>query len=77
MSEACGEQRLTAVRNAEVSLLLVLSPLSNLPSSPSQRLCMPRERQGDGEAGHTTFQGTGSDAVKVRHFSLPAKELAA
>lgn len=75
MSEACGEQRLTAARDTKVSLLL--SALSSLPSFPSQRLRMPRERQGDGEDGHTTFQGTDSDAVKVRHCSLPAKGPAA
>lgn len=44
---------------------------------PSQRLPMPRGQRGDGEDGHTAFQGTGSDAVTVRHCSLPAKEPAA
>lgn len=38
---------------------------------------MPRGQRGDGEDGHIAFQGTGSDAVTVRHCSLPAKEPAA
>lgn len=42
---------------------------------PSQWFCMPREQQGVGEDGHTAFQGTDSDTVKVRRCSLPAKEL--
>lgn len=52
MSEACGAQRLTARRNAEASLLLLLIPPANFSSSSSQGLRTQREQHGDREEAH-------------------------